>query len=72
MGCVKLNDLKASAQIGNRSLTDTLPDLKIASQRPIPTVTPNKNGIQGVRLRGMRDENSSKYTCGLQEELQRI
>ena len=64
--------IKAAAQIGNSSLTDALPILKIASQRPIPTVTPNRNGIQGVYLREMRDENSSKYTCGLQEEQERI
>ena len=30
----KLNDPQAAAQIKNRSLSDKLPDLKIASQRP--------------------------------------
>ena len=34
----------------------------------IPAVTSKSIGIQGVRLRGARDENSSTYTCGLQEE----
>ena len=29
----KLNDPQAGSQMKNRSLTDTLPDLKIASQR---------------------------------------
>ena len=31
--CVKLNDPQAASQLKNRSLADTLPDLKIASQR---------------------------------------
>ena len=37
----------------------------------VPTVITNSNGIQGVCLRGLRDENSSAYTCGLQEEQQK-
>ena len=35
------------------------------------TITSNSNGIQGVRLRGAGDENSSTYTYGLQEEQQK-
>ena len=37
----------------------------------IPIDTSKSNGIQGVCLRGARDENSSTYTCGLQEEQQK-
>ena len=45
----KLNDPQAAAQIKNRSLADTLPDLKTASQRP-------ENLISDIRHYYMVDE----------------
>ena len=35
-------------------------------------VTSNSNGIQGICLRGARDENPSTYTCDLQKEQQKL